>query len=331
MKNAAVVGFGFMGMTHARNIIRHKDLNLAAIVDSNAALFSMESTVKSGNIQTGDFSVRDSGSAVKYTDFDKCLDSEDIDAVIICVHTGLHYEMTMKSLSRNKHVFVEKPFCLDIGQAQEMTDLARRKGRVLMVGQVVRFMKPYIILKKWIDSGEFGNLKFLHLSRFCGVPGWGQWKEGKIAEASGGALFDLVIHDIDFVNYLFGSPDEIRSVTLPGKLSNHDYISAHWNYRTKGIDVRIEGGNIFHSSFPFQAGYMAGFEKASIHYSTSCGDKIRVSDDNEVREVSAGDAGTGYFDEMDYFSECIENNRLPEKCMPESALESIKLCYKHIQ
>lgn len=229
MKNAAVVGFGFMGMTHARNIIQHKNLHLAAIVDSNAALFNMESTVKTGNIQTGDFSVRDFESAGKYTDIDRCLNSENIDAVIVSVHTGLHYEMTMKSLSRGKHVFVEKPFCLDIGQAQEMTDFARQKGRVLMVGQVVRFMKPYILLKRWIESDEFGRLKFLHLSRFCGVPGWGQWKEGKVAEASGGALFDLVIHDIDFVNYLFGSPDEIRSVTFPGRMSDHDYVSAHWN------------------------------------------------------------------------------------------------------
>lgn len=331
MKKAAVIGFGFMGMTHARNIIQHKDLHLSAIVDSNASLLSGDSIIKSGNIQTGDFPVVEFESVVKYTDIDKCLDSEDIDAVIICVHTGLHYEMTMKSLSRGKHVFVEKPFCLDIGQAQEMTELSRKKGRILMVGHVVRFMKPYIMLKNWIDSSEYGSLKFLHFSRFCGVPGWGQWHDRKVMEASGGALFDLVIHDIDYVSSLLGNPDEIRSFTLPGRLSSHDYISAYWKYRANGIDVRIEGGNIFHSSFPFQAGFMAVFEKGSIQYNSLHGDRIIVSVDSGVREIPSGDAGTGYFDEMDYFSECMESDLLPERCMPESALESIKLCYKHIK
>ena len=75
-----------------------------------------------------------------------------------------------------------------------------------MVGHVVRFMPPYQKLKKWIDSKEFGNLKFLSLSRFCGIPSWGQWKEKNVKDLSGGALFDLVIHDIDFANYLLGMP-----------------------------------------------------------------------------------------------------------------------------
>ncbi len=331
MKNAAVVGFGFMGMTHARNIMKLNGLHLSAIVEPHSALFSGAAPVKSGNINTGDSPAGEFESVSKYADLDKCLDSEDIDAVIICVHTGLHYEMAMKSLDRGKHVFVEKPFCLDIRQAQEIIDLSGQKDRILMVGHVVRFMSPYRLLKEWSDNETYGKPEFLHFWRFCGVPVWGQWKEEKTVKASGGALFDLVIHDIDFASHILGIPDDIRSVSLAGQQSSHDYISAIWNYRKRGINVRIEGGNIFHGSFPFSAGFTARFERASIHYNSSCGNEIIVSDDGEVRKISAGDPGAGYYDEMSYFSDCIENDQLPGKCTPESALESIKLCYKHIQ
>ena len=150
--------------------------------------------------------MRRSGRYHKYSNLDDCLQSEDIDAVNICVHTNLHYEMTKKALLRGKHVFLEKPFCLDIKQAEELINLAEEKKKILMVGHVVRFMPPYRKLKQWIDSKEFGELKFLSLSRFCGLPGWGQWKEKSISGTSGGALFDLVIHDIDFANYVLGIP-----------------------------------------------------------------------------------------------------------------------------
>ena len=112
------------------------------------------------------------------------------------------------------------------------------------------------------------RLKFLSLSRFCGLPSWGQWKEKNVKELSGGALFDLVIHDIDFANYILGMPSEIKCNYLPGEYTSHDYISAMWSYKESDVHVKIEGGFTFHSNFPFQASYMAQFEKASVLFTT---------------------------------------------------------------
>ncbi len=238
--------------------------------------------------------------------------------------------MTRKVLLHDKHVFLEKPFCLDVEQAEELINLAEKKNKILMVGHVVRFTPPYQNLKQWVDSKEFGELIFLSLTRFCGLPGWGQWKEKQVANSSGGALFDLVIHDIDFASYILGSPDLIECSSIPGEMSSHDYISAVWHYKNKNVKVSIEGGNIFHISFPFQAGFIAKFEKVSIHYSSSNGNMIRIADNKNVREVPAGDAVTGYFNETAYFAECLINNSQPKECMPNSSLESIKLCYRHI-
>lgn len=330
MKKVAVVGFGFMGMTHTLNILKNKDLNLTAIVDINPASIEKNLDVKSGNFATGSINAKDLKNINKYSNLEECFHSEDLDAVHICVHTNLHYEMTKKALVHDKHVFLEKPFCLDIKQAEELITLAQQKGKILMVGHVVRFMSPYQKLKQWIDSKEFGELKFLSLSRFSGLPGWGQWKDKTVTGTSGGALFDLVIHDIDFAGYVLGVPDEIKSSYLPGTLSKHDYISAMWNYKDKNVHVRIEGGNTFHINFPFQAGYMAQFEKASILYTSFKGDVIQIANDNSVKEVPAGDAGAGYYNEIAYFASCLKNNTQPLECMPASSLQSIKLCYNHL-
>jgi predicted dehydrogenase len=317
MIRTAVVGFGFMGMTHSLNILKIKDFKLVAIVDINPDLIEKNLKEKTGNISTGDIDQIDLSDVHKYSSLVECLQNEEIDAVNISVHSNLHYEMTKKALLHDKHVFLEKPFCLDIREAEELISMAKQKNKILMVGHVVRFMPPYQKLKQWVDSKEFGRLKFLSFSRFCGLPGWGQWKEKNVTDLSGGALFDLVIHDIDFVQYILGTPSEITCSYLPGSISKYDYVSAMWRYKENDLHVKIEGGNTFHSAFPFQAGYMANFEKASILFTSLKGDVITISDDNSVKEVPAGDAGEGYFNEIVYFADCLKNNSQPEECMAE--------------
>ncbi|HBE42453.1 MAG TPA: hypothetical protein DDW27_14870 [Bacteroidales bacterium] len=330
MKKIVVVGFGFMGLTHTINILHSKNLELTAIIDRDIDFIENSLMSKAGNISIGNLNSERLRNVRKYSDLDACMKSEDFDAVVICVPTSFHFEMTRKVLSYGKHVFLEKPICLDISQAEYLIDLAQKKSRIFMVGHVVRFMPPYQKLKKWAETFEFGNLKFLSLHRFSGRPGWGQWTEKSVADSSGGALFDLVIHDIDFANYLFGIPDCIESTCLPGSLSRHDYISAMWKYGRKDVHVSIEGGNRFHINLPFQAGYMAQFEKASMLYTTLKGNVICIADDKSIREVPSGDATTGYFNELIYFTDCMEYNSQPAECMPVSSLEAIKLCYKHI-
>ena len=330
MIKVAVVGFGFMGMTHTLNILKSSDLKLVAIVDANPELIEKNLDEKTGNFPTGNINASDLATIHNYSNLDDCLSSEDLDAVIICVHTDLHYEFTKKVLQYEKHVFLEKPLCLDIKQAEELVSLAEQKKKTFMVGHVVRFMPPYQKLKQWIDSKEFGELKFLSLSRFSGIPGWGQWNENHVKDSSGGALFDLVIHDIDFANYIMGLPSDIKCNYLPGRFSKHDYISAMWSYKNRDVHVKIEGGFTFHKNFPFQAGYMAQFEKASILFTSLKGDVIQIADDNSIKEVPAGDAGAGYNNEITYFTQCLKNNTKPEECMPSSSLQAIQLCYDHL-
>ncbi|MEI7830248.1 MAG: Gfo/Idh/MocA family oxidoreductase [Prolixibacteraceae bacterium] len=331
MKKVAILGFGFMGMTHAQNILGNSDLVLVAIIDKNPNAVADKCLSQTGNFNTGSFSMEKLLGIKRYTSLDDCLEFEELDAVHICLHTDLHYEMTRKVLLHGKHVFLEKPFCLNMKQAEELIKLSKEKEKILMVGHVVRFMPPYQKLKELIDTGVYGKLKFLSMSRFSGVPSWGEWMDRRVSYgSSGGALFDLLIHDIDFVNHILGKPGSIKCNYLPGLLSKHDYITALWSYFDKDINVKIEGGNIFHSNFPFQAGYMAKFELASVQYSTVKGDIIQIASDSSIEEIPSGNAGDGFYNEIDYFAQCINQNRPPVECLPESSLQTIQLCYDHL-
>jgi predicted dehydrogenase len=326
-----VVGFGFMGVTHTFNILQNSNLQLVAIVDKNSEQVPEKLQENLGNFSTGSLSQSDIANVKVYSDLAECLAAENPDACIISVHTALHYEMAKLALMHGVHAFVEKPFCLDVLEGEELIALAQSKSKTLMVGQVVRFMPAYEKLKELIDSKELGEVEFLTMSRFSGVPTWGQWKEKqKDFGSSGGALFDLVIHDIDYAQWVCGIPDEVNATTLPGKLSNYDYVSAFWRYKNRSLVVKIEGGNTFHSAYPFQAGFSARFSDASLLYSWKDPGNIVVTTDTDTRLIPVGDGNQGFANELNYFVDSIIKNEIPEKCTAESALDAIRLCHRHV-
>ncbi|MEN8115563.1 MAG: Gfo/Idh/MocA family oxidoreductase [Bacteroidota bacterium] len=330
MKKVAVIGFGFMGIVHSQNILKNKDLKLAAIIEKDVDSVARKINDPVGNFSTGEIDVDIIQKVPVYTSLDECLKHEKLDAVHICVHTDLHYQMTKEALNSGLHVLLEKPFVLDVEKGEKLIQLAKQKNLILMVAHVVRFMSPYKKLVEMIKSEKYGKLNFLSLSRFSGLPVWGQWKEKqKDFGISGGALFDLVIHDIDFAAFVLGQPETIESTILPGKLSNHDYLNATWRY-SDGVTVKIEGGNIFHTNFPFQAGYTAVFEKATVSFSTNDGENIYIDNETERISIPANDLGDGYFNEIKMFAKSMISGNLPKEYCPGSALETIRLCNRHV-
>ena len=329
MQKIVIVGFGFMGITHAMSVLNHPGAQLVAIVDLDPEKALENLGKEAGNLDTGAIKQEDLRDIRTYTSLKTCLANEKPDACILSVHTDLHYSMALEVMEAGIHILVEKPLVLDPAEGERLIELASERDLLLMVAHVVRFMPPYQKLKHWIDSGEYGALNWLSMSRFTGLPAWGQWKE-KVKDygSTGGALFDLAIHDIDFVQWVLGKPDSIKATTLPGKLSAQDYVCAFWNYAS-GPDVKIEGGTNFHHQFPFEAGYSASFEKASIRC-TSSSEHILIATDTDTKEVPAGDAMEGYAEEFGYFVECMNRGARPEFCLPESALQSIRICYQHL-
>jgi predicted dehydrogenase len=329
MIQIAVIGFGFMGMTHALHIRRNPRLKLAAIVTRAVESIDAKLNGQVGNFPVGDLDADSVHDVPRFTTLEACLREVRLDAVHICVHTDQHIVLATEAIRCGLHVFLEKPFTLNIREGEALIALAQAQNVKLMVGHVVRFMPAYKKLKEWIDTNPLGPLSFLSLTRFTGLPAWGQWSEKQaVRGSSGGALFDLLIHDIDFVYYVLGEPGYIEATCYPGALSDHDYVSAHWHYNK--FQVKVEGGNAFHATFPFQAGFMARFQKASVVYASQQPEFIHVCTPDKTFPVPVGDASEGFYDEINYFASCILNDTPPIECTPESSLKTIDLCYRHI-
>lgn len=322
----AVIGFGFMGKTHARNILNSNRMELTAIVDKRIDSIGQVS----GNIDTGEIPPEILAGISKYDNVDTCFAEALPDAVFVCVHTLSHYEIAIKALRQGLHVFIEKPFVLNMEEGEQLIAEAKTRNLKLSVGHVVRYMPAYVKLHELYRNQTYGKLKSVSMTRFSGIPGWGEWDRlRKDFGSSGGGLFDLVIHDIDFLHYMLGMPDRVESKSVPGMLSNHDYVSAYWYYNRHDAFVKVEGGLTFHRKFPFEAAFRASFENASAVWSSSSGCEMKIADNETLQTIALEDAKEGYVTEAEQFAASIINND-NLACTAESALDTVKLCYKHI-
>jgi predicted dehydrogenase len=119
---------------------------------------------------------------------------EDIDAVFIATPPKTHFEIAKVFLQAGKHVFIEKPITTEVWQAEELITLAENKNRVLMVGHVFLYVAEVLKLKEIIDSGEIGDLLYIHASRL----NLGQFQKSNV-------ISDLAPHDISIFNFLVDS------------------------------------------------------------------------------------------------------------------------------
>ncbi|GAA6138636.1 hypothetical protein NBRC116583_23830 [Arenicella sp. 4NH20-0111] len=97
--------------------------------------------------------------------FDDVLSDPEVDAVSIATPAETHHALIIKALEAKKHVYVEKPLCLDEGHAKECIELANRKGLTLMVGHLLWYHPMVLEIKRAITQGELGELRYIYSNR----------------------------------------------------------------------------------------------------------------------------------------------------------------------
>lgn len=149
-----------------------------------------------------------------YTDYERMLERDDIDAVSICTPNYLHKQPTVDALEAGKHVLVEKPLAMNAVEGKEMVEAARRTDRKLQVGFMNRFNSRALALKRFIDAGEMGEIYYgrAQALRRRGIPGWGVFTQKD--KQGGGPLIDIGVHILDLTLWLMGHP---KPVSVSGK------------------------------------------------------------------------------------------------------------------
>jgi len=172
------------------------------------------------------------------SDLHGALAREDLDAVIIATPNNKHPEHAILAARAGKHVLTEKPMALHAEDAVAMIRAAHEARVKLMVAQVLRYVTPFVWMIEQIKGGAWGEPFSGQVTRLSG--GWtgGSYDEPwrhSMAE-SGGALFEIHVHEIDFMCCVFGRPEAVWAVTGQFFLDDVDY------YDTAEVLVRFEGG-----------------------------------------------------------------------------------------
>ena len=264
----------------------------------------------------------------QYTDFGDMLEGEQLDILDICLPTYLHAEYAVRAMEKGIHVICEKPVSLNGGDVERVYGAARRNNLKFMVAQVLRFWPEYVLLKELYDSGKYGKLLSGAMSRLGGIPRW-SWDNWMADEKRSGLVpFDLHIHDLDFLVYAFGSPrnTQLHRVKRP----EQDYMSAVYEF--PGFFVTTEA-SWYAAPYPFTAGFRFQFERAILAYEK--GQCILYGEDGTVTdltEAAQGDTGginlpksDAYFNEIRYFTDCVLEDRFPERVKPEELQQVIQI------
>jgi len=194
----AIIGCGGIAQRHAQNLVQLADrFQLVAFADADAE------RARAFAAEYG------AGPAAVYTVPAALLDTEQLDAVFICLPPFAHTDEVARAAARGVHVFIEKPIALDSAQAWQMVAAAEEAGITTQVGFMFRFGGAVVKLKQLMTSGEAGPAGLMSTRYFCNALHAPWWRQ---RDKSGGQLVEQVIHMVDLMRYLMGEAATVYSV-----------------------------------------------------------------------------------------------------------------------
>ncbi len=186
MLNIAQIGVGYWGPNLLRNLDANSQCTVKAVVDLSKERRNFVSS-HYPNIQTTD-------------DIEAIINDSDIDGIVIATPVSTHFDLTMKSLHAGKHILVEKPMATKTDQVREISQLARKKELVAMVGHTFLFNSAVRYVKSIIESGELGDIRYIYSQRL---------NLGRIRDDVD-AMWNLAPHDISIIQYWLNEPEPIK-------------------------------------------------------------------------------------------------------------------------
>ena len=299
-----------MGVTHLKAIQGSAEVRAAAVVSSDERKLAGDFSGVGGNLDTTS-SALDLAGVKTYRRLEEALADREIDAIDICLPTYLHGPAAIAAMRSGKHVLVEKPMALDVGECNHMIREAERTGRTLMCAQVLRFFPTYAVLQP-------GQLLAGRFRRRCAAPHWGDWLKDK--SKSGGGVFDLLIHDVDMMLHLYGEPLGVRATGYEDLAQGIDLIDAQFDY--DGFTINVSGG--WHpGAYPFSMEYTIVAENGTWDYRFDDGDPVFYAPGEEPLRLTPEREVDGYREQIEYFARCVREGARPDRCPPEESARAV--------
>jgi predicted dehydrogenase len=176
--NIAIIGYGYWGPNLVRNFSTANNCSVMMVVDFRLERLT-ELKKQYPNLNTS-------------TNLDDLFNNKAIDAVVIATPVFTHFDLAKRALESDKHVLIEKPMTNSVEQANILIDLSIKKNKVLMVDHTFLYTNGVQRMKRMIDAGEIGKLKYFDSTRI----------NLGLFQPDVNVLWDLAPHDLSILNYL---------------------------------------------------------------------------------------------------------------------------------
>ncbi|MFC3798628.1 Gfo/Idh/MocA family protein [Cohnella sp. GCM10012308] len=231
--NIGLIGCGAMGSVYADRLVRMNGVRVTAVCHPERAKAA-------GLAELLQASVHES--------YGEMIARPDLDIVCVTLPTYLHKEYVLQALNAGKHVICEKPLALTEADCLELIEASRNNKVRLCVAHVVRFFPEYRDARTLIHAGKAGSVEYVRASRASLMPTENSWFLDK--RKSGGIVFDLMIHDIDYVLWLLG--DQIAHISA--EMITREGMEQAWArlYYANGTEISLKavwGSSAFHAEF----------------------------------------------------------------------------------
>ena len=210
----AVLGCGLWGRNIVRNFYNLNALEMVCDLDD-------ENLAK----------VKEQYPGVKITkDYNDILNSKEITGVVVVTPSHTHFKFVKAMLEAGKHVYVEKPISTVAQEARDLTDLADKKGLILMVGHLLLYHPAVNRLKMLVEDGVLGDIVYAQSDRL----NINYFKNDR------SVMWDLAPHDVSMISYVLGkNPKRVISAIGCSSDGNDIMDITH-------IGIQMEGGAIAH-------------------------------------------------------------------------------------
>lgn len=319
-----ICGLGFMGRQYFAHLREHPHARVIAVCDQDAARRAGDWADGVGNLYARDGERVSMAGINAYAGWEDVIADDRVDVVAVALPTPTHADVTVRALEAGKHVLCEKPMALTLEGCDRMIAAAQRADRTLMIAQCMRFWPQYELIKQRVDAGDIGAVRFVSLRRLASSPGHtaGNWMMD--ASQSGGALFDLHVHDIDFVQHLLGLPAKLAAHGYRGASGGIDHVIATYAYEG-GCYALAEGAWVYHVPWPFEMAITVVGETGTLDWSMLRGPQVLLYAGGARAEKLTAPDGTGWTREIDYLISCVRDGRKVERCLPRSSRANIAL------
>ncbi len=151
-------------------------------------------------------------SAKPFADPAELLACDEVQAVVIATPGDSHCALCLQAAQAQKHVFCEKPMALTVQECDQMIAACEEAGVKLMIGHVLRYIPAFAEMLRIVREGEIGKPFAMQTTRVSS--GWGgarkQWRD--VRATSGGVLFEVSVHELDFMCCVLGEPQAVHCI-----------------------------------------------------------------------------------------------------------------------